>query len=142
MKLPLLSLNIASSDLESVFLVLQGVSRYVSSIILSEKLVLNEGSDVLSLLQSRYPSKKIILDISKKNKVDDFVRNVVQNSVIDCFVVSKGHHMSSFKEVFQFINSNGKKIIFSGNKFDLNLLKKFNINHVLYYRFPTDEETV
>lgn len=50
--------------------------------------------------------------------------------------------MSSFKEVFQFINSNGKKIIFSGNKFDLNLLKKFNINHVLYYRFPTDEETV
>ena len=134
-KLPLLSLKITNFNLDNVFLILQGVSRYVSSIIFGQELVENEGFEVLNFLQSRYPSKKIILDISDKTEIDTFVKTVVQKTKIKFFVVSSQDYSVQFHKLCQFIQENNKVIIFSGNKIDLDFLQKFKIDHVFYYRF-------
>lgn len=135
MKIPQLGLRIISFNLENVFLILQGVSRYISSIILNPKLVLNEDIEVLKLLASRYPAKKVILDLSEKTKVDDFVHKVVKDSSINCFIISgKDYSDAEHNKLCRFLIDNKKEIILTGTKFDLVFLQQMQIRNVIYHR--------
>lgn len=142
MKLPFLSLKIIDCNLESVFLILQGVSRYISSIVVNESLVKNEGLEVLTLLQSRYPAKKIILDISQKQEIDTFVRTVVEKTGIKFFIVANSVPSLAKEKLCQFIVAKDKKVVLSGKAVDLTFLNKFGIDHVFHLHSPSTQDEI
>ena len=138
MSLPVLSLEVVIFNLEDAFLALQGVSRYIHSIFIREDFVVNEGVNVLNVLQFRYPKKKIVLNLSRKVKIDSFLEKVIKKTTVNSFVLVNHSDSSFFQKLCHFLHLQKKQIIIMGQKIDLPFLKKYQIKHFLYYKSKKD----
>ena len=142
---PLLSVRIEKSSLREVLQVLQGISRYISSIYISKKIVDNEGLGVLDLLVLRYPKKRIFFEVPYNKNFWIFLDILLKKTKLQNFAIileRKCIETTALNQLKQLLHKHKKNYVFfvAADNFMDNFpcLNVGQIDKIVYYKTMQD----
>lgn len=134
MSLPYIGISLINKNKDEVLNVLQGISRYINTIYVNKILLEKEGIEFLIFLNKRYPKKKIILDLSDVENIDENFLKIIKKSKINEFVLSLKMPRDNLNKAIKILKENRKEIILKGIKFDIDFLIENQIKKIFFYK--------